>query len=251
MLMTMRAFTEAMRAVAYVTASALDNGNIIQIAAARAQHQAFAEFMVPIVKGWCTETAQRVANFGLASAWRNGFYRGDRRGATRARCADHYDLRRHHRNPGKRPDRPQDGTRRRCGREGYIAEIEATANELSATTDADLIAIGSALRTGAASLTKSLQWLLESYSASPREAFAGSVPYLQMWGTVCGGWQMGRAALTASRKLAANEGDADFLRAKLVTARYYTDALLPEAQALAAKVTGAGRSVLALSAAQF
>ena len=186
-----------------------------------------------------------------AGAWRHGFHRGNRRGAALPRCSHHHHLRRHH------GIQANDLIGRKTARDGgaiakqLIAAIEATANDVSATTDADLIAIGSALRTGAASLTKSLQWLLESYSASAREAFAGSVPYLQMWGTVCGGWQMGRAALTASRKLAANEGDADFLRAKLVTARYYTDALLPEAQALAAKVTGAGKSVLALSAAQF
>lgn len=251
MLMTMRSLTEAMRAVAYVTAAALDNAKHQPEAEVRAQHQSFAEFMVPIVKGWCTETAQRVANLGVQVHGGMGFIEetGAAQHVRDARIITIYE--------GTTAIQANDLIGRKTARDGgavakqLIAAIEATADDVSATTDADLIAIGSALRTGAASLTKSLHWLLESYSASAREAFAGSVPYLQMWGTVCGGWQMSRAALFASRKLAANEGDANFLRAKLVTARYYTDALLPEAQALAAKVTGAGRSVLALSAAQF
>ena len=54
MLMTMRASTEAIRAVAYVTAAALDNGRAQPDPEARTRHQAFAEFMIPIVKGWST-----------------------------------------------------------------------------------------------------------------------------------------------------------------------------------------------------
>jgi 3-(methylsulfanyl)propanoyl-CoA dehydrogenase len=251
MLMTMRALTEAMRAVAYVTAAALDNAKHQPEAEARARHQSFAEFMVPIVKGWCTETAQRVANLGVQVHGGMGFIEetGAAQHVRDARIITIYE--------GTTAIQANDLIGRKTARDGgavakqLIAAIEATANDVSATADADLIAIGSGLRSGAASLSNSLKWLLESYNASAREAFAGSVPYLQMWGTVCGGWQMGRAALIASRRLAANEGDADFLRAKLVTARYYAEALLPEAQALAAKVTRAGGSVLALPAAQF
>src|SRR6266478_6811375 len=51
MLMTMRAYTESARAVAYVTAAALDNAANNPDANARAKHQAFAELMIPIVKG--------------------------------------------------------------------------------------------------------------------------------------------------------------------------------------------------------
>src|SRR4029078_8689316 len=65
MLMTMRAYTEAMRAVGYVTASAMDHARHHPDAAARAKHQAFVCLMIPIVKGWCTETAQEVAYLGV------------------------------------------------------------------------------------------------------------------------------------------------------------------------------------------
>ncbi len=65
MLMTMRAYTEAMRAVAYVTAGAMDAARRHPDAAVRRGKQAFVDFMIPIVKGWCTETAQEVAYLGI------------------------------------------------------------------------------------------------------------------------------------------------------------------------------------------
>src|SRR6187551_3463326 len=65
MLMTMRAYTQAMRAVGYVTAAAIDNARHAPEAADRAQHQAFVDLMIPIVKGWCTETAQEVTYLGV------------------------------------------------------------------------------------------------------------------------------------------------------------------------------------------
>src|SRR2546421_8920563 len=60
MLMTMRAYTEAMRAVAYVTAAAMDNARRHPDPDLRKRHQAFVDLMIPIVKGWSTETAQEV-----------------------------------------------------------------------------------------------------------------------------------------------------------------------------------------------
>jgi len=65
MLMTMRAYTEAMRALGYVTAAAIDNAQHAPDAAARQRHQAFVELMIPIVKGWCTETGQEVTSIGV------------------------------------------------------------------------------------------------------------------------------------------------------------------------------------------
>src|SRR5438876_1865704 len=65
MLMTMRAYTEAMRAVAYVTAAAMDNARRHSDSDARKRHQAFVDLMIPIVKGWSTEIAQEVTYLGV------------------------------------------------------------------------------------------------------------------------------------------------------------------------------------------
>ena len=60
-----------------------------------------------------------------------------------------------------------------------------------------------------------------------------------------------RAALAAAKHLAAGTGDARFLNAKIVTARYYADAILPQAASLAVTIAQAGDSALALAAEQF
>jgi len=79
---------------------------------------------------------------------------------------------------------------------------------------------------------------------------AVSVPFLKLWGTVGGGWLMARAALIADAK-AGTDGDTDFYRAKIVTARFYAEHILPQAAGLASAVTGGSSSVLALTEAQF
>jgi hypothetical protein len=77
------------------------------------------------------------------------------------------------------------------------------------------------------------------------------VPYLHLWGLSTGGWQLGRGSLAAANKLAAGEGDAAFLRAKIATARFYALALMPQTEGLARTVTQGSESALALEAAQF
>ena len=49
----------------------------------------------------------------------------------------------------------------------------------------------------------------------------------------------------------SGEGDADFLRAKVTTARFYAEALLPQAEAFAQSITGGSDAALALTADQF
>jgi hypothetical protein len=58
---------------------------------------------------------------------------------------------------------------------------------------------------------------------------------------VVGGWLLARSAQAASRLLADGQGDADFLRQKLVTTRFYVDQVLPQVHGLVPAVTaGAG-----------
>ena len=62
---------------------------------------------------------------------------------------------------------------------------------------------------------------------------------------------MGRAALIAAKHLHDGTGDARFLTAKIQTARFYADCLLPRATSLARAITDGGDSVLAVAAEQF
>src|SRR3989440_9275878 len=65
MLMLMKSQTEAMRALAYTTAAAMDYAHKHPDAEARKRHQAFVDLMIPVVKGWSTETGIEVASLGV------------------------------------------------------------------------------------------------------------------------------------------------------------------------------------------
>jgi acyl-CoA dehydrogenase len=79
------------------------------------------------------------------------------------------------------------------------------------------------------------------------------VPFLELLGTVAGGWQSARAALVAHRRLAAGAtgADASFYQAKLGTARFYADHVLVAAQGLARTVVSGADGALALTDDQF
>src|SRR3989454_8631047 len=65
MLMLMKSQAEAMRALAYTTAAAMDfahkSGNPVE----RKRHQAYVDLMIPVVKGWSTETGIEIASLGV------------------------------------------------------------------------------------------------------------------------------------------------------------------------------------------
>jgi 3-(methylsulfanyl)propanoyl-CoA dehydrogenase len=251
MLLSMRAQTEAMRAIAYVTAAALDNAHRHPDAEARKRHQAFAELMIPIVKGWCTETAQEIAYTGVQVHGGMGYI--EETGA-----AQHYrDARIITIYEGTTGIQANDLIGRKTARDGgktalsVIAEMRALDGELARQSGAEFAAIRTQLAAAASALKEAVEWIAVTYGKDARAAHAASVPYLKLWGITAGGWQMARAAIAAARDLAGGKGEADFYRAKIATARFYADYFLPQTVALKHSIVTAGESVLALAAEQF
>ncbi len=251
MLMTMRANTEAIRAVAYVTAAAMDNASRHPDAETRKRSQAFVELMIPIVKGCSTEVAQETTSLGVQVHGGMGFI--EETGAAQhfrdARITTIYE--------GTTGIQANDLIGRKTARDGgtvarkVVAEIDAVAADLVAHGDPSLKAIGTQLAQSTAALKEAIDWMVPAYGAQVRAAQAGAVPYLRLWGLVAGGWQMGRAALIAAKHLADGSGAAPFMKAKIATARYYADCLLPQAGGLARTVVEGGESALALAASDF
>ena len=114
-----------------------------------------------------------------------------------------------------------------------------------------LKAIGKRLAASAADLKQAIDWVVGAFGAHPREAHAGAVAYLRLWGLVAGGWQLGRSALIAARHLHDGVGDARFLRAKIVTARYYAECLLPQAHACLQTLVEGGEAAVAMPVESF
>ncbi|MGH8372783.1 MAG: acyl-CoA dehydrogenase, partial [Gammaproteobacteria bacterium] len=132
-----------------------------------------------------------------------------------------------------------------------IAEMRALDTRLAKADNADIKVIRARLAEGVTALAAATDWLVANYSSDIKAASAGAVPFLNLLGTVAGGWQMARAALVAHARLSANEGDAAFYQAKLGTARYYADYELSQAAALKESIVAGAAGVLALDESQF
>jgi hypothetical protein len=106
------------------------------------------------------------------------------------------------------------------------------------------------LSAGIDALAEATEWLLATYPSNPAAAGAGAVPYLKLWGTVAGGWQMARAAAIAKQRLDEDAEDFDFYRAKIGTARFFAEHILPHAAAYKAAIVTGSHSTLALEVDQ-
>jgi len=251
MLMSMRAQTEAARALSYVTAAAFDAAHHHAGEATRKANHAFYEFMVPIVKGWSTELSIDVASTGVQIHGGMGFI--EETGAAQyyrdARILTIYE--------GTTAIQANDLIGRKTVRDGgalaksIIAQVRATAAELTAADSEDLHVIARRLSAAADALEQVVDFVASTMKSDIKAVFAGSVPYLKLAGVVFGGWQMARAALVATRKLAAGDSDPSFLKAKLATARFFADYYLSTAQASRDAIVDGSAGVLALEEEQF
>jgi alkylation response protein AidB-like acyl-CoA dehydrogenase len=251
MLMDMRARTEAMRALAYCTLACLDRAEHHPDAAERARNQGRVELLTPVVKGWCTENAVMIASTGIRVHGGVGYI--EETGAAQylrdATITTIYE--------GTTGIHANDLIGRKLARDkgvnvgDLIRDIHAELDALASANDSGLVVIRSALATALAAFEEATGWVLAHYGSYPREVAAGAVPYLKLTGTVAGGWQMARAARIANRLLASGEEGAAFLRAKIATARFYAEHVLPEARAWCEEIAAGADSTLALEEAAF
>ena len=251
MLMSMRAQTEAARALSYVTAAAFDAAHHHADEAARKVNNAFYDFMVPIVKGWSTEMSIDVASTGVQVHGGMGFI--EETGA-----AQHYrDARILTIYEGTTAIQANDLVGRKTLRDGgelaknLLGQVTATATELIGSGNAELVAIGQRLAAASADLKSIVEFISANGKSDIKAAFAGSVPYLKIAGIVFGGWQMARAAKIATAKLAESGGDASFYKAKIATARFFADHYLSTSSAARIAIVEGSAGVLALADEQF
>ena len=237
MLLLMKSQTEAMRALAAVVAVSLDAARLHPDAAERERHQAFADLMIPVVKGWCTENSVDIASLGHPGARRRGIRRGNRRGAVFARCAHHADLRGHDRHSGQRSDRPQARARRRPRRaDGHRARCGRWRRSLRAEPQS----VGARRRRFPPPSTRwnaRSRYVVENYATDIRSVSVGAVPMLKLFGIVAGGWQLLRSASIAQQRLAAPRTGAPTRTS--IEAKISDRALLRGPRAVAGAGTGA------------
>jgi alkylation response protein AidB-like acyl-CoA dehydrogenase len=238
MLLTMRASTEAARALTYYAAGAADRARHEPDPAKRETAQARLDLLTPVVKAWCTDIGVEIASTGIQVHGGMGFI--EETGAAQylrdARITPIYE--------GTNGIQAADLVGRKLARDqgkalrALLADMRDCATRLSAMKDADFSAIRTRLFQGIDAADQAGRALIDAYAKDPGQALAGSKPFLNLLGTVTAGWLLAEGALAASRRLKAREGDGDFLKAKIATTRFFAEHNLAPAPGLLPAVTG-------------
>jgi hypothetical protein len=247
MLLTMKAQIEALRCLAYVNAECLDYAKAHPDETVRAARQELADLLTPLSKAWGTDLGVELASLAVQVHGGMGYIE-------ETGVAQHYrDIRIAPIYEGTNGIQAIDLVGRKLGLRGgdavrdFLAAIEATAAE-GVAAGGDLGEIGEQLAAATATLREVTEWLLANED-DPNHGLAGATPYLRMAGIVTGGWLLTKSALAATALLAGDRDgfSDDFLRQKVVTARFYATQLLPQAAGLAPAVTAGAGDLLATS----
>jgi hypothetical protein len=124
-----------------------------------------------------------------------------------------------------------------------IVQMRHVTAALASGDDAELRDVGARLARAIDALERATDWIVAVYPNDPGAVAAGSVYYLKLAGFAIGGWMMARAAVAATKQLAAGHGDTAFLLGKRLTARFYADHLLPQVDSLAESFMSGGQLV--------
>jgi len=199
MLMTMRALTNAARAICYATAVAIDRGERAGDPAVRAAAQARASLLTPVAKSFSTDVATDVASLGIQVHGGMGFI--EETGAAifyrDARITQIYE--------GTNGIQAIDLVTRKLPMSGggavrtYLAELRAVVDDVHAANDPAFGETGRRLGEALDALERATEWLLSRTADAPEQALAGATPYQRLFGIAAGGCMLAKDALAAKR----------------------------------------------------
>ncbi len=251
MLMTAKALTEATRALAYFVAGRADVAGRHPDSAARAEAHALVELLTPVVKAWATDSGIRVADTALQVFGGMGYVEetGIAQHLRDVRVAAIYE--------GTNGIQAMDLVNRKLIRdEGAtfrrLVETMRGLDAALATAEGEAFALlRRRLAEALFAVSAGGQRILAGHQADPALAGAAAASFLELVGLATGGWLMAKAALAARRRLAAGAEETGFLDAKIVTARFYAEMLLPKAGLLLARIEAGSAGLMALHDEQF
>ncbi len=241
MLLAMRSRLMAVRALLYTAAGWFDRAHHHPDPEVAERYRRYVDLLMPVAKGWSTEVGNDVCDLAIQVFGGMGFV--EETGAAQhfrdARIITIYegttgiqanDL------IGRKILREQGATLRTL-----LEEMRALAGGLAA--DTELADLAPALASALDELESVLDWVLANGGPHLADVLAGAVPFLHMLGTVCGAWQISRAALAARQRLLAESGDAAYLQSVVGLARYYMQNVTPLVYAYSGAVRQGGAAV--------
>jgi alkylation response protein AidB-like acyl-CoA dehydrogenase len=249
MLMEGKALTEGLRALCLWGALQVD---LAHKAATEEERQAaddLISLLTPVIKGYGTDkgydiatTSQQVyGGHGYIVEWGMEQYVRD------ARIAMIYE--------GTNGVQAMDLVGRKLAQNGGRAIqlfFKIVGEEAAAAKgNAKLADLAGGLEKALGQLQAATMWLMQNGLTNPNNAGAAAVPYLHLMGIVAVGLMWLRMATAADAALEAGSGDAGFMEAKLVTARFFAERIMPDAGALRRKIEGGAESLMALPVEAF
>jgi len=241
-LMTMRAFNEAARALVLWTAL---KGDIVHRSSDEKERQSADDHMgllTPVIKGVLTDCGFQNTVMAQQVYGGHGYIaeHGMEQFVRDARIAQIYE--------GANGIQALDLVGRKLGKDGgravmaFFNEVQAYLKE-RATSDAMnpyLKPLGQSL----AHLQQATMWFMQNAMAKPDNAGAGAMDYMHMFGLVALGYMWCKIAEAALAK--SDNGAAPRMKAKLATAKFFMDRLLPETAAHLARIQSGAASTMEL-----
>ena len=249
MLMNAKALTEGLRALALWSGLQVDLAHKAKSVEERQAADDLIGLLTPIVKGYTTEKAFEVTvamqqvygGHGYITEW------GMEQFVRDARIPMIYE--------GTNGVQAMDLCGRKLAKGGgraIQAFFQLVDEDIAAAKDdAQLGDIAAKLAKAVGEQKAATMWFLQNGMTNPNNVGAGAFNYLSLMGIVCVGLMWLRMARIAARKLAEGVEDKAFYEAKLVTARYFADRMMPEAGALRRMIEGGSDAMMALPADAF
>jgi len=235
-IMTMKALTQASRAICLITAREIDVMHRGKTAEAREQSAALSALLTPVAKAFSTDIAVEVASMGIQVHGGMGFV--EETGAAQfyrdARILPIYE--------GTNGIQAIDLVTRKLPLgngeviKAYIADLRATVDEVQASNQPQFGLLGQRLDEALSAFAEASQYMIEHLETNQQAALTGATQYLRLFGLTAGGTYLAQSALAAARDIADTPSPAD----EVITARFFAEQILPAAVAHAqAIVTGA------------
>ncbi|WCL52631.1 acyl-CoA dehydrogenase [Gimibacter soli] len=247
LLLTSRALTEAARAIIYRNVWALDRAHHSGDVEVRRLAQGEADLLTPISKAWSTDIGVEVSSLALQVFGGMGFI--EETGAAQfyrdSRIAPIYE--------GTNGIQALDLVGRKLNADGgehwhaLIAEMRTFVGGLDRAMAGSKTTLGE----GVDALANAAETLFANGFEGIVDTAGAATPYLKLFGTVLGGYLLARQAVAAERRLASGDGNPGFLQAKITTATFFIEQLLPPAIALLGPIKAGATQLMAMDEADF
>jgi alkylation response protein AidB-like acyl-CoA dehydrogenase len=250
MLMEMKAFNEASRALVLWGALQVDISRKAQTEEEREAATDLLGLLTPVIKGYMTDQGFKVAVDAQQIYGGHGYIRewGMEQFVRDARIAQIYE--------GTNGIQALDLVGRKLGANGgraVQALFKLLGEEIAEAKagEGESAKLAAALDRATGDLQTATMWLMQNGLANPNNAGAAAYPYMTLMGTVAMGLMWLRMAKASTAALANGAEDAAFHHAKLITARFFAERVLTETGGLRRKIEAGAESLMALPAEAF